>query len=221
VRPQGPDLASVVDLPVPAPEASVPVRLYRSSRGAVPLVVWLHGGGWTIGSIATHDRVCRRLAAGAGVAVLSVGYRLAPEHPAPASVDDTVSVLKWVAARPQTLGSLTEVAVAGDSAGGTLAALACLRLRGSEALPALQVLVYANTDLAAEGGSMAEKVSSWGLDVDRIKFFNSQWVPDVSQWASPQPTPRGRPHRAAARAGRHRRARSAPGSGRGVRGTVD
>jgi acetyl esterase len=113
------------------------------------VIVYLHGGGWTIGSIETHDRACRRLADGSGCAVLSVHYRLAPEHPWPASVDDAVATVLWVAGPGRgDLGATTgAVAVAGDSAGGTLAALACLRLREehSKSLPNLQVLINAPT----------------------------------------------------------------------------
>ena len=98
-RPRGPDLHEVRDLRI----GELPVRLYRPAPGPAPLVVYLHGGGWTIGSLDSHDRVCRRLAAGSGAAVLAVDYRLAPEHPWPASVDDTVAALRWVASAPDEL----------------------------------------------------------------------------------------------------------------------
>src|SRR6201999_3659816 len=134
----------------------------RPVADAVPLLLYLHAGGWTIGSLQTHDRVSRRLAAGTGCAVLSLDYRLAPEHPWPASVDDAVAALRWIASGADAdLGELDgRVVVAGDSAGGTLAALACLRLRdegSADALPVLQVLVYANTDLTGSQPSMTEK----------------------------------------------------------------
>ena len=164
----------------------LPVRLYRPVAGPTPLTVYLHGGGWTIGSLESHDRMCRRLAEGSGVAVLAVDYRLAPEHPWPASVDDTVAALRWVATAPVGLrGATGAVAVAGDGAGGTLAALACLRLRDEspEALPRLQVLLYANTDLTGAQPSMREKATGWGLEADTVRFFNSQWVPDRARWS--------------------------------------
>jgi hypothetical protein len=105
---------------------AVPTRVYRPQAGPGPLVVYAHGGGWTIGSLDTHDRMCRLLADTSGAAVLSVDYRLAPEHPAPAAIDDVVHVLRWVASAPPELGPApSAVAVAGDSAGGALAALAC------------------------------------------------------------------------------------------------
>jgi acetyl esterase len=187
-RARGPELLAVRDLRI----GGLAARLYRPVSGDAPLVVYLHGGGWTIGSIASHDRVCRRLAAGSGAAVLAIGYRLAPEHRWPASVDDAVAALRWVAAGPAELGDApTAVAVAGDSAGGTLAALACLRLRDEHpaALPGLQVLLYANTDLTGAQPSMRDKAEGWGQDVGRIRFFNSQWVPDPSRWSDPGVSP--------------------------------
>jgi acetyl esterase len=187
-RPPGPDLDEVRDVMV----GSLPARLYRPSAAPVPLVVYLHGGGWTIGGVDSFDRLCRRVADGSGAAVLFLDYRLAPEHPWPAAVDDTVAALRWVAQRPPDLGRVTgRVAVAGDSAGGTLVALACIRLRDEESglLPDLQVLVYANTDLADEHPSMRTKGSGFGLDVEAIRFFNRQWVPDASQWTDPAVSP--------------------------------
>jgi acetyl esterase len=188
LKARGPEMAEVAE--VRAGER--PARLFRPAAGPLPLIVYLHGGGWTIGTLASFDRPCRRLAAGSGCAVLCLDYRLAPEDPWPASVDDAVGALRWVAGGPGELGELTgAVAVAGDSAGGTLATLACLRLRDAEpsALPELQVLLYANTDLAAAGGSMEEKRSGFGLDVDTIHFFNEQWVPDRARWSDPEVSP--------------------------------
>jgi acetyl esterase len=178
----------VVDLTV----AGRPARLYRPVSGPLPLIVYLHGGGWTVGSLQSFDRLCRRLADGARAAVLSLDYRLAPEHPWPASVEDTVATLHWVASSPAALEPVTGmVAVAGDSAGGTLAALACLRLRDErpEALPDLQVLLYSNTDLTGSQPSMTEKASGWGLDAATVRFFNRQWVPDEARWADPDVSP--------------------------------
>jgi acetyl esterase len=197
-RTPGPDLHEVRDLRI----GELPARLYRPVPGPSPLVVYLHGGGWTIGSLDSHDRMCRRLADGSGAAVLAIDYRLAPEHPWPASVDDTVAALRWVAAAPddQAPGGLgpdglgqvpTAVAVAGDSAGGTLAALGCLRLRDEDpsALPDLQVLLYANTDLTGAQPSIREKATGWGLDAATVRFFNSQWVPDQARWSDPGVSP--------------------------------
>ena len=187
-RSRGPEMQSVRELRIGA----VPARLYRPVAGRTPLVVYLHGGGWTIGSLESHDRMCRRLADGCGARVLAIGYRLAPEYPWPASVNDTVAALRWVASAPAELGEApSAVAVAGDSAGGTLAALACLRLRDEypAALPRLQALLYANTDLAGDWPSMREKATGWGLDAGMVRFFNSQWVPDQARWHDPGVSP--------------------------------
>ncbi len=188
-RSRGPELDEVRDLRIGARAA----RLYRPVPDHGPLVVFLHGGGWTIGSLETHDRVCRRLAHTAAVAVLALDYRLAPEHPWPASVDDAVAALRWVASAPADLGPRppSALAVAGDSAGGTLATLACARLRDEDpgALPDLQVLAYANTDLTGTQPSMREKATGWGLEADMVRFFRSQWVPDAARWSDPGASP--------------------------------
>jgi acetyl esterase len=187
-RRRGPDMHAVDDLRV----GSVAARLYRPVPAATPLVVYLHGGGWTIGTLDSNDRLCRRLADGSGLRVLAVDYRLAPEHPWPASVDDTVRVLRWVATAPAQLGEQpAAVAVAGDSAGGTLAALACLRLRDEDppALPDLQVLLYANTDLTGAHPSMREKATGFGLEADTVRWFARQWVPDERHWSDPGVSP--------------------------------
>jgi acetyl esterase len=186
-RQRGPEMHEVRDLRV----AGLRARLYRPRADGDLLLVYFHGGGWTIGSIESHDRACRRLAAGSECAVLSVDYRLAPEYPWPASVDDAVASLRWVARAADDLHIAGTVAVGGDSAGGTLAALACLRLRDEdpEALPDVQVLLYANTDLTGAHASMREKAVGWGLDAATVRFFNSQWVPDEGKWSDPRVSP--------------------------------
>jgi acetyl esterase len=192
-RPRGPEMASVSDLVA----GGVPARLYVPDGAPAPLFVYLHGGGWTIGSLHTHDALSRELASGAQVRVLAVGYRLAPEHPWPAGIDDAVAVLRWVAdGGLEAVGDSPPVdpsslAVGGDSAGGTLATLACLRLRDEapEALPMLQLLAYPNTDLTGAMPSMIEKAHGWGPDAELIRWFNRQWVPDESRWGDPAVSP--------------------------------
>ena len=187
-RPRGVEMERVVDLDA----AGVPVRLYVPFGRPVASLVYLHGGGWTIGSVDSHDSVCRAIADGAGLRVVSVGYRLAPEHPWPASVEDAVAVLQWVAAGPSDLGGTqARFGVAGDSAGGALAALACQRLRERDpvALPAVQVLLCPNTDLAADTASMREKGVGFGLDAELVRWFARQWVPDPERWTDPRVSP--------------------------------
>jgi acetyl esterase len=185
----GPEMASVRDLEV----EGLPARLYRPRPGTLPLVLYLHGGGWTVGDIASADRLCRRLAVAADAAVLSLEYRLAPDHPWPASVDDAVATMRWIASRPGELDGLGPWGALGDSAGGTLVTLACQRLRTEDpaALPAVEALIYANADLTGSFPSMRENAEGGGLDPAAIHWFNSQWVPDESRWGEEGISPLG------------------------------
>jgi len=177
---------------VSIPPHGIGARLYRPSSGPLPLVVYLHGGGWVIGDLETHDRACRRLAATSRAAVLSIDYRRAPEHRWPAAVEDAVAVLEWIASAPADLGPQPPAtAIAGDSAGGTTATLACLALRDNapHLLPSLQVLIYANTDLTGSGASMQSEGHGFGLDASDIAWFNAQWVPDPGMQSDPRASP--------------------------------
>jgi acetyl esterase len=195
-RPRGPEMSDVRDVATPGGHA----RLYLPDPEAHALVLYLHGGGWVIGDLETHDRACRRLAARARAAVLALDYRRAPEHPWPAAVDDAVAALRWIHTRPAELAiAPAAVAIAGDSAGGTTATLACLRIRTEQpaALPDLQVLVYANTDLsgpAGSGDSVRDKAHGFGLEVEDIAWFNAQWVPDPAMRSDPRVSPLLDPH---------------------------
>ncbi|MCQ1946678.1 alpha/beta hydrolase fold domain-containing protein [Arthrobacter sp. zg-Y1116] len=179
-RPPGPELASVTDITIPGRPA-LRARLYRSGAGIQPLTVFVHGGGFVFGGLESHDRLCRRLALLANTAVLAVDYRLAPEHAAPAAVDDIVCALAWVAEGPGELGSVRPgVGLAGDSAGGLIAFLAADRLAGTALQPQLLLLAYPNADLALALPSAGEKGEGWGLSVRELTFFISQWVPAAS-----------------------------------------
>ncbi|WP_431900049.1 alpha/beta hydrolase [Nonomuraea sp. bgisy101] len=165
-RPPGPEMVRVIDLTSPS---GLRLRRYHPAERPRPLVVYLHGGGWVFGDLETHDRTCRRIARECDVEVLAVDYRLAPENPCPAALDDAVEVLRWT--RP--------VAVAGDSSGGYLATMACMRLRDEGcAMPALQVLLCPNTDLTLSCPSVVSKGSGFGLDAETLEWFVAQWVPD-------------------------------------------
>jgi acetyl esterase len=186
-RSPGPEIAWVEDLTVGS--AAVKARLYRPSAAASPLVVFLHGGMWTIGDLESHDRVCRHLALKTDTAVLSVDFRRAPEHAWPAAVDDCVDVIRWAASSGGSSAGLPTV-VMGDSSGGNLAALACLRLRDEGGpLPAAQVLVYPNTDLTLSYPSVRAKATGWGLITDDVAWGAEQWVPDPSRRADPEVSP--------------------------------
>jgi acetyl esterase len=176
----GPEMGSVRDIEV----EGLPARLYRPRSEPLPLVLYLHAGGWTVGGIDSSDRLCRRLAVAADAAVLSLDYRLAPEHPWPASIDDAVAAMRWIAGGPAELDGLGPWGALGDSAGGTLVTLACQRLRAEDpaALPAIEALVYANTDLTGNQPSMRENAEGGGLDPAAVRWFNSQWVPEEARW---------------------------------------
>ncbi|MFC9327356.1 alpha/beta hydrolase [Kitasatospora sp. NPDC057015] len=188
-RPAGPEVAHVEDLTVG--EGAVGARLYRPSTVNGPLVVFLHGGMWTIGDLESHDRACRRLALGTEAAVLSVDFRRAPEHPWPAAVDDCVDAIRWAAAGGGSTGGIAgPTVVMGDSSGGNLAALACLRLRDQGGpLPAAQILLYPNTDLTLSSPSTRSKATGWGLTTDDVAWGAGQWVPDPARRADPAVSP--------------------------------
>src|SRR5690606_25748226 len=169
------ELPEVRDLAVRGPGGPVPVRLYRpvpAERGPLPALVYLHGGGWVLGSVDDVDGVCRDLAAGAGCAVLSVGYRLAPGHPFPAAVDDCWAVVASAAREPDRYGVLPRApAVAGDSAGGNLAAVTALLARDAGVRLAHQLLVYPVTDTAMNTPSWRLYGSGYGLDAADLARF--------------------------------------------------
>ena len=154
--------------------AGVPVRVYRPAGATgLPIVVFFHGGGWTIGSVEQYDPVVRQLANRAGAVVVSVDYRLAPEHPFPAAYDDCLAALEWTVEHATELGGdPNRVAVAGDSAGGNLAAVCALRARdaGGPAL-ALQALVYPVTDFDFERPSMVENAKGYFLETAALRWF--------------------------------------------------
>jgi acetyl esterase len=144
-----------------------------------PLLVFLHGGGWVEGSSATHDPSCRLLAHLAGVRIVSVDYRRAPEHPYPAAADDAVAAYRDVAARAAEFGAdPRRLAVGGDSAGGNLAAVAALDLRGDPAAPAFQFLVYPGVDMTVKRPSRLRFGEGFLLTEENMTFYEDSYVPD-------------------------------------------
>jgi len=167
------------DRSVPGPAGDIPIRLYHpQSDEPLPVVVYFHGGGFVIGNIATHDTTCQRLAAGVPAVVVSVDYRLAPEHHFPAAIDDCDAATKWVAAHAAELGGdPTRLAVAGDSAGGNLAAVVARRARdaGGPAI-AFQLLVYPVTDLTSSLPSYVENATGYLLEATTIVWFYDHYL---------------------------------------------
>jgi acetyl esterase/lipase len=163
-------VGEVTDMTVP-----VPVRVYKPVRGAVglPVVVFMHGGGWCTGGVVTHDDLCRRICRSVQAVVVSVDYRLAPEHPFPAAVDDSWAVLRWVAEHAAEIGGdASRIAVAGDSAGGNLAAVLTQRAR-DEGGPSLrfQLLLYPATGGVDEFPSRAENTDAPVLSTADIDAY--------------------------------------------------
>jgi len=165
-----PPMAEVVDLTV---AGALPARLYRPHDADGPLLVFFHGGGWCIGDLDAYDPVVRTLAEVTGLAFLSVQYRLAPEHPFPAAVQDATTATYWAFAHATDLG-FSGVGVAGDSAGGNLAAAVAGRLRGADIPLALQLLLYPSVDLR----SLAPPIP----DPDGLRLVDDEGSAQVRRW---------------------------------------
>jgi acetyl esterase/lipase len=139
---------------IPGPNGEIPIRIYwpDAAAGALPILLLYHGGGWTLGDMDTHENVCRYYCANAGVIVINVDYRLAPEHKFPAGVDDCYAALEWTAEHATDIGGdASRIAVTGDSAGGNLSAVMCqlAKARGGPRI-AFQALTYPSIDLSEE-----------------------------------------------------------------------
>jgi acetyl esterase len=168
------DVAEVRDLEIPGPAGTIPARLYRSRPdGAQPVIVYYHGGGFVLGDIAVADKPCRQLANAGDCAVVSIDYRLAPEHPAPAGAEDCYAATAWVSEHAADLGvDPSRLAVAGDSAGGNLAAVVPLMARDRGGPPiALQILIYPVTDLVNDAPSRAENGEGYLLTQASMEWF--------------------------------------------------
>ena len=178
------DLARVQNLHIPARDGhALPARLYAPSLDAgLPLLLYLHGGGFTVGSIATHDVLCRELARLAGCMVVSLDYRLAPEHRFPTASHDAWDALAWLAAHAATLGAdPARMAVGGDSAGGTLAAVNAIFARDAGLPLALQLLIYPGTTAHQDTHSHTAFAEGLVLDRAAIGWFFDQYIPGTAE----------------------------------------
>ncbi len=195
------------DIPPPQPgsveeaalPAGVPIRIYRPAGQGLPTVVYYHGGGWVAGDLETHDRACRQMAIDLNAVVVSVDYRRPPEAPFPAAYDDAVAAMQWAVANIASLGGdARRIGVAGDSAGGNLAAACAIACRDLGLPLKAQCLIYPATDLA--GGyreaacnkdypSREQNASGYFLELDTMQWFADHYLPDRSQLNDPRASP--------------------------------
>lgn len=194
-QPAPPPVASVTELAAEGPHGTIPLRLYRpldTAAGQVlPALVYYHGGGWVIGDLDTHDTLCRELANHSGCAVVSVDYRLAPEHRFPAAVDDSIAAARWVHRQAAALHiDPARIAVGGDSAGGNLAAVVALAARDAADLPlAYQLLIYPATDQHRSAPSHTTNGEGYLLTRDTMAYFTGHYIPEPARYADWRASP--------------------------------
>jgi acetyl esterase len=174
LRIPGPPVARVEDRDIAGGDGQpLSIRIYRPEADNRTLMIWLHGGGWALGSLESHDSLCRSICRKADASVIAVNYRLAPEHPFPAGLEDTFATYHWAREHARELGCDPEtIVLAGDSAGGNLAAATCLLARSREvAQPALQVLAYPACDHRSDRPSWLASADAPFLDAADARWF--------------------------------------------------
>jgi acetyl esterase len=183
-------VASSEDSTVPGAAGDLRARVYRpEGDGPFPTVVFFHGGGWVIGDLDTHDNQARSVCRGARAVVVSVDYRLAPEHPFPAAADDAVAAARYVAAHLGEFGGDDRLAVAGDSAGGNLAAVAAQQLDADRTPVAAQFLIYPAVDSAGEYPSRVENAKGYFLEQPTMDWFYGHYAGSWEDAADPRLSP--------------------------------
>lgn len=175
-RPSRPDIPTVRDLVLAADDgARIPVRTYRhDATNTRATCVYVHGGAFVFGDLDSHDRACRRLAALGGIDVIALDYRLAPEHPAPAAMEDVCTVLEWLDTSTE---SKRPIGLAGDSAGALIAHLAA---NATDISVDRLLMINPNVDLTLSMPSVQTKGSGWGLNARDLEWFVSQWAPTAA-----------------------------------------
>lgn len=186
-------VAAVNERSIPGPGGPLRLRIYHPpGAGVFPLLVFFHGSGFVLCSLDTHDGMCRNLCAGAGCVVVSVDYRLAPEHKFPAGLDDCVFATRWAAEHAREFGADPDrMAIAGDSAGGNMAAAAAIRLRDEGGPPLCgQLLIYPVTGYHAPGTPSYERnADGYGLTRETMKWFWRHYLNDESEATHPHASP--------------------------------
>ncbi|MEI7054510.1 alpha/beta hydrolase [Nocardioides sp. CCNWLW239] len=172
-----PPIGSVEPAVVPGPAGDIDVRIYRPiATGSLPTVVMFHGGGWVVGDLDTHEDQARNLANLCEAVVVSVDYRLAPEHPFPAAYEDALAAVRWAVDNATNLGGDGRVAVAGDSAGGNLSAVVAQVFAAEGRELAGQLLIYPATDMTSGYPSYAENGHGYFLELPTMKWFSDNYV---------------------------------------------
>jgi acetyl esterase len=185
-------VGDVHDQIIQGADGEIPARIYRPAlSGPLPMLVYFHSGGWVTGSLGSCDATCRALANLAQCLVISVAYRLAPEHPFPAAVQDAYAAVQWAIAMASALGGdETHVAVAGESAGGNLATVVALMARDSNSpMPVYQVLIYPIVNYAFDTPSYEEHANAPFLSRDEMRWFWRHYLPDEASGATPYASP--------------------------------
>jgi acetyl esterase len=191
---QGPPeaVAEAADRTIPGPAGDIPVRIYTPfGSGPFPLLMYFHGGGWVVGDIATSDCLCRILTNATGCIVVSVDYRLAPEHPFPAAADDAFTATQWIALHAAEFdGDPARIAVCGDSAGGNLAAVVAQIARDCGA-PAIQfqLLIYPVTNANFDTLSYRENADGYFLTKAGMQWFWNHYIPNEADRTNPKASP--------------------------------
>ena len=189
-QPPAPAMGRVRDTNCEGPHGRIALRVYRpagagaapSPDSTLPALVYFHGGGWTIGDLETHDVLCRQLCNGSGAVVVAVDYRMGPEHPFPAAVDDCLAATRWVRRAASELGiDAARLAVGGDSAGGNLAAVVAILARDAGDLAiAYQLLIYPATDMRRRHASHTTNGRGYLLTTETISYYHDHYIADAA-----------------------------------------
>jgi acetyl esterase len=194
LQPELPEVGEVRDLAAPGPASDIPLRLYRgmgTRPEPLPVLIFYHGGGYVIGDLDTHDYVCRKIVNVAQCCVISVDYRLAPEHKFPAAIEDSAAALRWIVKEAQSLSiDPARVAVGGDSAGGNLSANMAHLARDGEVPPlCFQMLLYPGTDMSMSQPSYRRDFTQFPLSIQAIEYFIGHYLRDKNDYIDPRAAP--------------------------------